>query len=69
MEQFLAEVEAYADAVGYSPQWVLRRAINAGGGEWASWRAGKSSPTMARADLVRNYMAAHPPRADEGDAA
>ncbi|MGR3495404.1 hypothetical protein [Citreimonas sp.] len=64
MEQLISEVEAYAEAVGRPPQAVLRAAINAGGGEWGSWKDGKSSPTMARADRLRAYMAENPPKED-----
>ncbi|MEQ8258079.1 MAG: hypothetical protein RH980_18700 [Roseovarius confluentis] len=60
MDQLISEIEAYADAIGRSPQWVLRAAINAGGGEWDSWKAGRSSPTMARVDRLRHYMVSHP---------
>lgn len=59
MDQLISDIEAYADAIGRSPQWVLRAAINAGGGEWESWKAGRSSPTMARVDRLKEYMAAH----------
>lgn len=62
MEQLISDVEAYARAAGQKPQSVLRAAIDAGWREWDSWKAGKSSPTMARADRLRAYMAENPPR-------
>lgn len=62
MEQFVAEIENYASAVGRSPEWVLRQAIKAGWGVWARWKSGESSPTMANADRVRAWMAANPPQ-------
>ncbi|EAU43915.1 hypothetical protein R2601_23890 [Salipiger bermudensis HTCC2601] len=64
MEQLIADVEAYAASVDRKPQAVLRDAIGAGWKEWESWKAGKSSPTMARVDRLRDYMAGHPPQED-----
>ncbi|MFC0160865.1 hypothetical protein CDZ97_10270 [Mameliella alba] len=64
MEQLISEIEAYARAVGRTPQAVLRAAIDAGGREWESWKAGRSSPTMARVDRLRAYMADNPPQAE-----
>lgn len=64
MEQLIADVEAYAASVDRKPQAVLRDAIGAGWKEWESWKAGKSSPTMARVDRLRDYMAENPPRED-----
>lgn len=61
MEQFIAEIESYAAACGRPPQWVLRRAFNAGWGQWDAWKSGKSSPTMAVADRVRAFMRDNPP--------
>jgi hypothetical protein len=66
MEHLISEIEAYADAVGRTPQAVLRAAIDAGGREWVSWRDGRSSPTMARVDRLRAYMASNPPGAGVG---
>ena len=64
MEKLIADEEAYATSVNRKPQAVLRDAIGAGWQEWASWKAGRSSPTMARVDRLRDYMAENPPRKD-----
>lgn len=64
MENLISEIEAYARAVDRTPQAVLRQAIDAGWREWESWKSGKSSPTMARVDRLRAFMAANPPRED-----
>ena len=64
MDQLIADIESYAAAVDRTPQSVLRAAIGAGWGEWDGWRAGTSSPTMARVDRLRNYMAKNPPKKD-----
>lgn len=64
MEQLISEVEAYARAIGQKPQRVLRDALDAGWREWDSWKGGRSSPTMARADRLRTYMAENPPEED-----
>jgi hypothetical protein len=64
MEQLINDVEAYAASVRRKPQAVLRDAIGAGWSEWASWKAGRSSPTMARVDRLREYMTDNPPRAE-----
>ncbi|MBY6160012.1 hypothetical protein KUV73_03970 [Mameliella alba] len=61
MEQLITEIEAYARAVERTPQAVLRAAIGAGWGEWGSWRARRSSPTLARVDRLRAYMVKNPP--------
>ncbi|MBV7394579.1 hypothetical protein [Mameliella sediminis] len=65
MEQLISEIEAYARAVERTPQAVLRAAIDAGGREWESWKAGRSSPTMARVDRLRAYMADNPPKTED----
>ncbi|EPX82077.1 hypothetical protein [Salipiger mucosus] len=64
MEQLIAEIAAYARSVNKTPQAVLRAAIGAGWREWDSWKAGTSSPTMARVDRLRDYMAENPPQED-----
>ncbi|MCV2877589.1 hypothetical protein OE699_01885 [Sedimentimonas flavescens] len=61
MEQLINEIEAYAKSVKRSPQWVLRKAFNAGWGQWDAWKAGTSSPTMAVADRIRAFMRDNPP--------
>lgn len=61
MEQFISEIEQYAAAVGRTPQWVLRKAVNISWSQWESWKSGRSSPTMALADRVRAYLRANPP--------
>lgn len=63
MEQFISDIEAYADAMGRKPQAVLRAAVGASWGTWESWRSRQSSPTMILADRVRAYMKANPPEA------
>ncbi|APZ53720.1 hypothetical protein [Salipiger abyssi] len=61
MEQLIADVEAYAASVERKPQAVLRDAIGAGWKEWESWKAGASSPTMARVDRLRAFISNNPP--------
>ncbi len=61
MEQFLAEVRAYAVRCGIKPSTVIQNAGAGGGSSWRRWDEGKSSPTMITADRVRAYMAANPP--------
>ncbi|MDD9738449.1 hypothetical protein PVW47_01505 [Marinovum sp. SP66] len=61
MEQLIEDIAAYAKAKGRTPQAVLRDAIGASWREWDSWCAGASSPTMARVDRLRQFMADHPP--------
>ena len=61
MEEFILEIEAYAAAVDRTPQAVLRSAVSAGWGTWDAWVSRKSSPTMALADRIRDYMKANPP--------
>lgn len=60
MNELITEVESYAAALGVKPQKVLRDALGAGWGEWASWCSGDSSPTMNRADRLRTYMEQNP---------
>ena len=67
MEQLLSDIEAYAKAVNKGPQAGLRAAIGAGWKEWESWKTGASSPTMARVDRLRAYMAENPPSAGVSD--
>lgn len=62
MEQFISDIQAYASAVGRSPQSILRSAVNAKWGTWDAWGAGTSSPTLIVADRIRAYMADNPPR-------
>jgi len=69
MEKLIAEVAAHAAACGMTPQRVLRAAIGASWGQWDSWRAGQSSPTMRVADRLRRYMAENPPVTTADDAA
>lgn len=61
MEQLIADVEAYANASGWTPQNVLREAIGAGWGAWAKWKEGTQSPTVRSADRLRHWMAQNPP--------
>lgn len=69
MEQFLEEITAYAAAVGRSPQHILRQAIGANWRQWASWKAGKSSPTLHTVDKIRKHMSDYPPPNREGEIA
>ncbi len=64
MEQFLEEIAAYAEAVGRSPQHVLRQAIGANWNQWQAWKDGQSSPTLHTVDKIRRYMSANPPPAN-----
>ena len=61
MEQLIREIEAYASQMQRPPQWVLRKAFNAGWGQWDSWKSGKSSPTMAVVDRIKLFMKNNPP--------
>lgn len=61
MEKLISEIEAYSAEAGIKPQKLLRDAIDAGWGQWAGWKAGRSSPTMAVVDRVCGYMSIHPP--------
>ncbi|RAP39402.1 hypothetical protein BYZ73_20720 [Rhodovulum viride] len=69
MEQFIAEIEAYAAACSKTPQKVLRDAVGANWGQWDSWKRGASSPTMKVVDRLREFMTANPPPGREEDAA
>lgn len=71
MEQFIREIEAYAQAAQRKPQAVLRAAVGASWKSWDSWLSRRSSPTMAVADRIRDYMRANPPQraGSERDAA
>ncbi|MDN5567691.1 MAG: hypothetical protein L0G27_02885 [Paracoccus sp. (in: a-proteobacteria)] len=60
MEQFTADIEAYADACGITPQALLRSVINAQWGQWQKWKDGKASPTLRIVDRVYAHMAANP---------
>jgi hypothetical protein len=62
MEQFIAEVEAYAAACGLRPGTVVQRAAGLGGSSWRKWQDG-GSPTLRTVDQIRAYMAANPPPA------
>lgn len=68
MEQFLADVEAYAAALGLRPTTVVQRAVGASGAAWGKWKSGASC-SLVTADRVRAYMAAHPPAPPQEDAA
>ncbi|MBY6056788.1 hypothetical protein [Leisingera daeponensis] len=69
MEQFLEEITAYADAVGRSPQQILRQAIGANWRQWKTWVAGQSSPTLHTVDKIRKYMADNPPLTEQSEVA
>lgn len=61
MEQFTCEIQQYSEAIGKTPQAVLRAALNASGRTWETWVSGKASPTLITADRLRKYMADNPP--------
>ena len=60
MEQFLAELEAYASGLDISPSTVIQRAGVGSGSTWRRWRDGKGSPTLVTVDKLRAYMADNP---------
>ncbi|OIQ42797.1 MAG: hypothetical protein BM560_01030 [Roseobacter sp. MedPE-SWde] len=60
MEQFLEEMRAYAEAVGRSPQHILRQALGASWSQWKAWEEGQASPTLNTVDKIRQYMADNP---------
>lgn len=61
MEQLIADIEAYAARSGMKPQAILRAAINAKWSTWEGWVRRNSSPTVANADRIRDWMAGNPP--------
>lgn len=61
MEQFLADVRAYAAACGLEPGTVVQRAGGVSGSSWGKWESGDGSPTLRTADRIRAYMQANPP--------
>ena len=67
MEQLIAEISTYAEAIGRTPQYVLRQAIGANWRQWASWNEGNSSPTLHTVDKIRKHIALNPPpKTEEG---
>lgn len=68
MEQFLAEVEAYAAACGLQPTTVIQRAVGASGAAWRKWKSGASC-SLVTADRVRAYIAKNPPPQESQEAA
>lgn len=60
MEQFIAEVEAYATLWGLKPTTIVQRAAGVSGAAWNKWTQPGGSCTMVTADKVRAYMAANP---------
>lgn len=69
MEQFLEEVEAYADACGLKPGTVVQRACGASGRDWSKWKSGRGSCSLVTADRIRAYIAENPPSKTQEDAA
>jgi hypothetical protein len=68
MEQFLADVRAYAEARGIKPSTVVQSAGGGNGSVWKRWESGKGSPTLHTVDRIRAYMADNPVAApDDGD--
>ncbi len=68
MEQFMAEVRAYAAAIGVLPTTIIQRADAGNGSTWSKWEAGGTA-THRTTDKVRSYIAAHPAPAAKEDAA
>lgn len=68
MEQFMAEVRAYAAAVGVLPTTIIQRADAGNGSTWGKWEAAGTA-THRTTDKVRSYMAAHPIPENQEDAA
>lgn len=68
MEQFMAEVRAYAAAIGVLPTTIIQRADAGNGSTWAKWGAGGTA-THRTTDKVRSYMAEHPIPDNQEDAA
>ncbi|MEQ3679235.1 XRE family transcriptional regulator [Pseudophaeobacter sp.] len=67
MEQFMANVRAYAAQFGISPSTVIQKAGVGGGGTWAKWESGDGTPTLRTADRLKDYMKANPPAADQAE--
>lgn len=63
MEQLMAEVRAYANALGIKPSTVVQNAGCGNGTTWGKWQSG-SSCAMRTAEKLRAYMVAHPATAD-----
>ena len=60
MEQFIDDIKAYANAVGRSPQHILRQAVGASWLQWTAWVNGQSSPTLNTVDKIHKYMVNNP---------
>ena len=56
MDQFIAEVEAYAARHGIRPEQVLRLAINSNWAKWQAWKAGTSQALPRTQEKVRKWM-------------
>ncbi|WP_229678548.1 XRE family transcriptional regulator [Neptunicoccus cionae] len=65
MEEFIREIEAYANAVGKRPGTVVQDAKCGGGRTWARWKLGDSSPTLAIVDRIRAYMSVNQPNSSQ----
>lgn len=61
MDQFLSEIEAFAEARGVMPTTVVQRAIKASGRTWERWKDRAASPSLETVDKLRAYMAANWP--------
>lgn len=64
----MAEVRAYATAIGVLPTTIIQRAGAGNGSTWTRWEAG-STATHRTTDKVRSYIAAHPVQDAQRDAA
>lgn len=65
MEEFIAEVEAYAESHGILPSTVVQKAKCGNGGTWSKWISStKGGPGMHTVDRLREYMAANPAKTE-----
>ncbi|ATQ56182.1 hypothetical protein [Paracoccus yeei] len=60
MDQFIADLEAYTEAIGTTPQRFLRDFLNAEWGRWERWKARTAYPTARTMDRIRQFMAENP---------
>ena len=64
----MAEVRAYAVAIGVLPTTIIQRSDAGNGSTWSKWEAGGTA-THRTTDKVRSYIAAHPAPVAKEDAA
>ena len=63
MDQLIAEIEAYAAAVGVKPGTVVKNATGHGNNVFPRWKAGKAACTLPTADRIRAYIQENPAHA------